>query len=242
MAGRTTGQIPLILAVETSGRAGSVALAQGPVIIDGIHFSAPLRHSAELFVSIAGLLKKAVLSQRDIRHIYISYGPGSFTGIRIAATMAKTMNFANDVKIVAVNTLDVVAANASDYIRAEKAAINRIAAIIDAKREQFFVATYYYDASRWVKTTEDCLMEAAEFVRRFGTGEPIWLLGEGLVYYAHLFTGEGIRLIDKGYWTARAEKVCELGWQMACQNKFADPLRLVPFYLRGPDAVPKQKL
>jgi tRNA threonylcarbamoyladenosine biosynthesis protein TsaB len=243
MTTKITGQLPWILAVETSGRVGSIALAQGPLIIDAVHFSAPMRHSAELFVSIARLLDKSALVPRDIRQIYISSGPGSFTGIRIAVTMAKTMNFANDIKIVAVDTLDVTAANAADYIRYKKITIGKIATIIGAKREQFFVATYQNDNGHWVKITEDCLMDAAEFVRNFGSGdEPIWLLGEGLVYYAHLFAGEGINIIDKEYWPAKAEKVHELGWQMACQNQFADPLKLTPHYLRGPDAVPKTKI
>jgi tRNA threonylcarbamoyladenosine biosynthesis protein TsaB len=243
MSSKTTGQLPLILAVETSGRAGSVAVAQGPLILDSTHFSAPMRHSAELFVSIARLLDKTGLAPLDIRHIYISSGPGSFTGIRIAVTLAKTMNFANDVKIAAVNTLDAIAANASDYIKDKRTVISRIATVLDAKREQFFTAVYRNDSGIWVKTTEDCLMDAAGFVLKFGrSDEPIWLLGEGLVYYSHLFKGEGINFIDEEYWPARAEKVHQLGWQMACQNQFADPLKLVPHYLRGPDAVCKQKL
>jgi tRNA threonylcarbamoyladenosine biosynthesis protein TsaB len=245
MAKKITGQLPLILAVETSGRVGSVALAQGPLIIDITRFSAPMRHSAELFVAIGQLLGRMALAPKDIGHIYISHGPGSFTGIRIAVTMAKTMNFANNVKIVAVNTLDAIAANATDYIGADSRpdqSISNIASILDAKREQFFIATYQNKNGHWAKTTEDCLMEAPEFVRRFGGKEPVWLLGEGLVYYAHLFAGQGINFIDKEYWPAKAEKVHQLGWQMACENKFADPLKLTPHYLRGPDAVPKKSL
>ena len=60
-AEKVTVQAPLILAVETSGRAGSVAIAQGPKLIDSIHFTGPMRHSAELFTSINHLLAKAGL-------------------------------------------------------------------------------------------------------------------------------------------------------------------------------------
>jgi tRNA threonylcarbamoyladenosine biosynthesis protein TsaB len=242
MTRKTMVQKPLILAVETSGRAGSAAIARGPQLIDNLDFSAPMRHSAELFVAVDQLLKKADLKPRDIEHIYISSGPGSFTGIRIAVTMAKTMNFANGAKIVALDTLDVIAQNAADYIRDKNATVSRIATILDAKRGQFFVAVYDNQNGKWVKTTPDCLMTAAEFVRNFSGFGPIWLLGEGLVYYANMFAGEGINFLDKEYWPASAKKVHKLGWQEACQNRIADSLKLVPFYLRGPDAVPKQKL
>jgi tRNA threonylcarbamoyladenosine biosynthesis protein TsaB len=235
-------QLPLALAVETSGRTGSVAIGQGQRLIESAHFTGPMRHSAELFGTICQLLKKASLTPQDIRHIYVSSGPGSFTGIRIAVTMAKTMNFASGTKIVAVNSLDAVAANADDYTKDQRTTINKIATIIDAKRGQFFIAVYQHEKGGWKKTTLDCLMDAPDFVRQFGSKTPIWLLGEGLVYYAHLFAGENIHPFDKKYWPATAEKVHLLGWQMACQNQFADPLTLVPFYLRGPDAIPKASI
>jgi tRNA threonylcarbamoyladenosine biosynthesis protein TsaB len=242
MQKKATEQPPLIVAVETSGRAGSVAIAQGPHLIDRAYFTGPMRHSTELFTAIAQLLEKATLKPQDIRHIYVSAGPGSFTGIRIAIAMAKTMNFANGVQIIAVNSLDIVAANADDYIKDQRTTISKIASIIDAKRGQFFIAAYQRIKGGWKKIMHDCLMDAPDFVRQFGTQEPIWLLGEGLVYYAHLFAGENIYLLDKKYWPANAEKLHLLGWQAACQNKFADPLTLVPFYLRGHDAVPKSKI
>jgi tRNA threonylcarbamoyladenosine biosynthesis protein TsaB len=240
MQKKTAEYVPLIVAVETSGRAGSVAIAHGPHLVDSIHFTGPMRHSAELFTAITQMLEKAALKPQDIRHIYVSAGPGSFTGIRIAVTMAKSMNFACGAQIVVVNSLDVVAANANDYIKDQRMTINKIASIIDAKRGQFFIAVYQHIKGGWEKTTQDCLIDAPDFARQFEGKEPIWLLGEGLVYYAHLFASENIRLLDKKYWPANAEKVHQLGWQMACQNQFADPLTLVPFYLRGPDAVPRK--
>ena len=239
MQKKPTEHLPLIVAVETSGRGGSVAIAHGQHLIESSHFTGPMRHSTELFTAIARMLDKAALKPQDIRHIYVSAGPGSFTGIRIAVTMAKTMNFAGGSQIVAVNSLDIVAANADDYIKDQRTTINKIASIIDAKRGQFFVAAYRHVKGGWEKTTQDCLVDAPDFVRQFGGQKPIWLLGEGLVYYAHLFAGENIHILDKKYWPANAEKVHIIGWQMACRNQFADPLTLVPFYLRGPDAIAK---
>ena len=78
------------------------------------NFSAPMRHSSEIFPAICQLLKQFEKNSSDIEHVYVSAGPGSFTGLRIASTIAKIMNLANNIKIVAVDTLDVIASNIED--------------------------------------------------------------------------------------------------------------------------------
>ena len=313
-------QKPLTLAVETSGRTGSVAIAVGRQLLAETHFSTPIRHSAEIFPAVQNLLGRFGRKPKEIKHIYISVGPGSFTGLRIAVTMAKTMLLANStggpVKIVAVDTLDVIAANVTtknsipDSSHEPRASLVRhsfpvlrpvrrsfsedgsfseggsdggsiecIAAILDAKRSQFFIAVYQQRASLvrrlvlrpvrrsfsedgsfseggsdggshepqntqhaiWEKIFPDSLLTADEFLEKFaGRDKPIWLLGEGLVYYKDKFKAEGIRFLNEKYWTPHAEKVHLLGWQKAQANQFADPLTLTPLYLRKPDVKVKQ--
>jgi tRNA threonylcarbamoyladenosine biosynthesis protein TsaB len=229
-------QKPLILAVETSGRTGSVAIADGPQLLAETTFSTPVKHSAEIFPAVRGLLSRFNRGPNQIQHIYISVGPGSFTGLRTAVTMAKMMHFANAARIVAVSTSDVIATNASDYMATERKELKRIATILDAKRGQFFIAVYKNSNGQWIKTLSDCLMTASQFVQRFADAkEPIWLLGEGLVYYKRLFEAAGVEFLDKRYWCPRAAKVHLLGYEMACEGQFADPQMLKPTYLRSPE-------
>jgi tRNA threonylcarbamoyladenosine biosynthesis protein TsaB len=261
---------PLILAVETSGRAGSAAIALGEKLLAEAAFSGPMRHSAEIFPAVCGLLSDLGRKPEEIEHIYISVGPGSFTGLRIAVTMAKAMHLANNAKIVPVDTLDVIAANvttentvlASSHrpqtssIEHPASSIENIATILDAKRSQFFIAVYQRNTDQqdtsygsratshgiWKKIHPDSLMTAPQFLDQFACKEkPIWLLGEGLVYYKDKFKADGIRFLDERYWTPRAEKVHLLGWQKAKARQFADPLTLQPIYLRAPDVKIKQQ-
>lgn len=238
---------PLILAVETASRAGSVALALGEKLLAETAFSGPMRHSAEVFPAILGLMEQFSLKPCQVEQIHISIGPGSFTGLRIATTLAKTMHLANGAKIVAVDTLDVIAANVI-YPAPEKShelqvtGCERIAAILDAKRNQFFIAVYEYTSeATWKKAVPDSLMTAAKFVEQFAPSDkPIWLLGDGLLYYKDRFRGEGIRFLDAKYWSPRASNVHLLGWQKALAGQFADPLTLQPYYLRKPDVTIKK--
>jgi tRNA threonylcarbamoyl adenosine modification protein YeaZ len=234
---------PLILAVETSGRLGSVALAQGDKLLAESRFSGPMRHSAEIFPAVTDLLSRFNKKPDQIEHVYISVGPGSFTGLRIAVTLAKTLALANNTKlarhpfggIVAVDTLDCIAANINPQDKSE-----RLGVILDAKRGQFFIAVYEKTPDAiWKKVLPDCLMTAEEFLSRF-TDKPIVLTGEGLVFYKDKFAGPNVSVLDEKFWNPSAANIHLLGWQLALQNKFADPLTLTPNYIRGPDAIVKQ--
>jgi tRNA threonylcarbamoyladenosine biosynthesis protein TsaB len=238
---------PLILAVETSGRCGSVAIAQGARLLSEQYFSGPMRHSAEIFPAIVKLSERGA----DIGQVYISVGPGSFTGLRIAVTIAKAFALANQAKIVPVDTLDCIAANVIP-LAAENAEAaeyecepdGRLAAILDAKRGQFFVAVYDR-ANResqvtgdgiWQKILPDCLMAAEQFLEKFaGSDRPIALVGEGLVYYKSRFTSPNVRVLDEKFWNPSAANVHRLGWYKARVGDFTDPIRLTPNYLRQPD-------
>lgn len=272
---------PLILAIETSSRIGSAAIAFGEKILAETTFPNTMRHSAEIFPTIQQLLNRFSLKSQEIEHVYISIGPGSFTGLRIATTFAKTMCLANAVKIVAVDTLDVIAANVNGLTskniannsghessllqpnallqKQERCAAEdeqamiyeKIAPIVDAKRNQFFTAVYQRTNDElqavsdgiWKKILTDSLMTASQFIEKFsGSETPIWLLGDGLLYYKDKFKAEGIRFLDQKYWSPRAGKVYLLGRQKALAGQFADPVTLTPNYLLRPDAEEKWQL
>jgi tRNA threonylcarbamoyladenosine biosynthesis protein TsaB len=255
---------PLILAVETSSRIGSVALANGARLLGESTFSAALRHSAEIFPAIASLLRRFNYTPADIGQVHISIGPGSFTGLRIAVAAAKSMHLAGSARIVAVDSLDAIAANLTDAAadaaiqdnREDRPGANRAATILDAKRGQFFIAVYeragsdkparppaeepgYQIAagrlSVWQKVVPDCLMNAREFLDRFASeSNPVALLGDGLLHHRDSFQAKGVRIHDEACWSPHATQVHQLGYQKAQAGRFADPLTLTPFYLRGP--------
>jgi tRNA threonylcarbamoyladenosine biosynthesis protein TsaB len=263
----------LILAVETSSRTGSVALARGPEMLGETTFSGPLRHSAEILPSIGDLLQQFGFTTDDIAQVYIAIGPGSFTGLRIAVTLAKAMHLANAVEIVTVDSLDVIVANTKDestsgLIQNGPASPRcaRLAAILDAKRGQFFTAVYErtpgglaktasgdsgnpgYEIpgsnnSTWRRTVPDCLMTTDELLREAAAGQtPLGLLGDGLLYHQEALRAAETAILDAQYWSPRAANVHALGYQKASAGQFADPLSLVPFYLRGPQVTLKKKV
>ena len=146
------------------------------------------------------------------------------------------MALANNLKIVAVNTMDALAENVPfDIDNDDFANIGKIAVILDAKRGQFFTAVFEKQNNRWQKTGSDSLMRASEFIHAYGS-EPIWLLGEGLLYYSEEFRTDNINILDQQYWPATAANIYKLGSKLAQQGKFTDAETLAPFYLRRTEA------
>ena len=254
----------IILAVETSSRIGSAALAAGPILLEERTFSGPMRHSSELFPALVDLLEGHRFAPTDLGQIHISIGPGSFTGLRIAVALAKTMHLAHGVRIITVDSLDVVAANLADANH-QPAVPSRIAALFDAKRGQFYASVYDRDAAApatdldtekqgtdyripaphnglWKKIAPDRLMTAQEILAGFAGTERIGLLGDGLLYHRDKFDPDRVVILPEHTWSPHARNVHHLGYQKACAGRFADPLALVPFYLRGPEVTLRRNL
>lgn len=245
----------VVLALETSGKIGSVALGFGEEIRAEKAFSGFMRHSAEIFPVIEVLLGDSGLKPDQIEHLYISNGPGSFTGLRISAAIAKMLCLACSLKIIAVDSLDVTAYNVVDALKKQGGKlpgmtgendIIRVAAVIDAKRGQFFIAVYNVIQCgtdvRFEKIVPDSIMSSADFITNFANKQiPVCLLGDGLLYHKKEFQAEGTYILDEEYWSPNARFVYHLGREMAQKNQFADPVNFKPFYLCRPEIVVRKR-
>src|SRR5437868_4552204 len=97
------------LAIETSSSIGSIAIFEDGAMVGEDQFPHGLQHAAQIILRIDCLCWQRGWTPADIREIYLSIGPGSFTGLRIGATLAKTLAFATGAKIVAVPSVLVLA-------------------------------------------------------------------------------------------------------------------------------------
>src|SRR5262245_34439483 len=125
---------PRILALETSGSAGTVAAAEGETLLGEESLSSTARHAADLLPSIERLCRELCWSGHQIEQCYVSIGPGSVTGLRVAVTFARHLALAAGTSVVAVPTPDVIAEEARCAV--EPGA--HLAVILDAKRQQVF--------------------------------------------------------------------------------------------------------
>lgn len=221
------------LAVETSGRVGSVGLACGDDLLEEVAFSTQHDHGVELLPTVDRLCRAHGVSPDHIRQVHVSGGPGSFTGLRIGITFAKAMAFAQGVRIVRVPTLDVIAQNALELPDPPP----RLAVVLDAKRRNIFSAAYRLDGGVYVATDEPNEREPAGYLGSLGE---VAVLGEGIAYHAEAIAKvASATVLPDELNRARAAVVHRLGMRMAREGRFTAARELIPIYVRRPEAEEK---
>ncbi len=224
--------MPRGLAIETSGRIGSVALADGGKVVVEEQFPHGLKHAAEIIPLVDRLCQARQWKASDIEELYVSAGPGSFTGLRISITMAKTLALATGVKIVAVPSLRVLVENAPPEAR-------HLIVVLDAKREQIFTARFECSGQTWLEREPARLDSLSAMLQR--AIRPVHLLGEGIPYHEKFISKDdpGVIITAPETWRARASAVARLGMEMARAGRFTDAYALTPIYIRKPEAEEK---
>lgn len=221
---------PFNLAIETSGRLGSVALGRGPEILETRSLSASLRHAAELLPAIDSLCRASGVTPSLIGECYVSSGPGSFTGVRIGITVARSIARFGGVRVVGVPTLDVIAQN---VLRLEEPPAG-VGVILDAKRQRVYAAAYVRERGAYVCTAPAAERDPVEFFKQLP--ESSALTGEGVEYFGEQVRRSGLAVVPQSARQPRAEVVHQLGNDRAARGEFDDPGRLVPIYIRLPEA------
>ena len=225
-------EMPRALAIETSGRIGSIALVDAGAVVAEEQFPHGLRHAAEIIPTIDRLCRARGWTARDLDHVYVSAGPGSFTGLRIGITLAKTLALATGVKLVAVPTVRVLAENAPPDAQ-------HLIIVLDAKRDQIFTARFHRGPDgAWTESEPAHLDSLAAMIHR--SPRPLHLLGEGIPHHKQFIPDDpSIILTPEDSWRARASVVAHLGLTIASHSMFSDPDRLTPIYIRKPEAQEK---
>ena len=225
--------MPRALALETSGRTGSVAVVEDGRVLREEQFSHGLQHAAGIVPIIDRLCRGQGWAPTDVEEVYVSAGPGSFTGLRVGVTVAKTLAFATGARVVAVPTTEVLARNAPE-------GWNSLVIVLDAKRDQIFTATFANDGSGHPVAREPAHLDSlAAVLGRMG--RPVHLIGEGIPYHQKFIPPDdpGVIVTPPELWRARAAGVAEVGYGMARRGTFTEPDRLVPVYVRKPEAEEK---
>lgn len=228
-----TPDLTFCLAVETSGSIGSVSLGRGDTVLESAEFSADQRHAVELLPTVQGLCRRHDLTPMQIEQVYVSGGPGSFTGLRIGITFAKSLALGGPARIVRVPTLDVIAQNA---LRMDDRPTH-LAVLLDAKRGRVYAAGFEWaqdGAVHYRRTIEPAEVDPAQFLGRMPAGTAV--VGEGVAFHRGSVESGGLLILPERFNRARSEVVYTLGRRCAAAGRFDDATTLTPIYVRRPEA------
>ncbi len=221
------------LAIETSSALGSVALGIGDQVLEARVLSGERRHAVEFLPAVAAICSAHGVEPLSLRIIYVSSGPGSFTGLRIAVTAARMMGLAGGAALVSVPTLEIIAQNALDAV----APPDHVLVMLDAKRGRIYAAAFLLRDERYVAATDSVETDPGEFLAARSTRRGTCaVLGEGVIYHRAAVEASGLDMLPDSYYRPRAEITYALGLRRANEGKLEARRSLVPFYIRPPEA------
>ncbi len=218
------------IAIETSGRHGSVALGSGGRVVAEGGFTTTREHARALLPMVDGLCREQGWTPSEIGQCHVSIGPGSFTGLRVAVAFARHLALAARSKVVAVPTLDVIAENGADLSNPPA----RLAVILDAKRRQVFAAVYDWGGGGYRRVADPRMIEPGVLLGE--SPRPVAVIGEGIEYHREAVEASAVAVLDESVWWPRASNVLRLGWRLAEQGRFTAARDLAPSYVRRPEA------
>ena len=163
-----------LLAFDTSTEAMSIAVAHGDAPVLELRGKGGAQASAALIPEAMDLLAQAGLALAELDAIVFGAGPGSFTGLRTACSVAQGLALGAGVPVLPVETLMAVAEEARRLVGATE-----VLALLDARMDEVYAAHYRHDGVLWRRQGEIAL-EAPEAVQ---VPPGCWLAGNAFAAY-----------------------------------------------------------
>ena len=212
-----------LLAIDTSGQAGSIALVRDGVLLAEKQLAqSGRRHARTLVAEMAAIFSESGMAPAECSAVAVSVGPGSFTGLRVGVVCAKTFAYATECQLTAVDTFEAIAQGLPEDATE--------AAVIDlAQRGELFVGRYRREGVTW-KLEGPISIEPAD-AWAANRPESLRVVGPGLSRL------RGSQFAEEACFRAefdipQARHVATIGARQIAAGQTVDCWSLEPFYLR----------
>ena len=218
----------LILAFETTAKAGSVALLDETKLLGESYQNTGLTHSQTLMVMAEDLLKACGKTMADVTAVAVAEGPGSFTGVRIGVAAAKGLSWGGQLPCCGVSTLEAMVLTLGAYQ-------GYVCPVMDARRNQVYNALFYVNCGNLERVREDRAIALSDLAQELKTLDgPVFLVGDGsqLTYNTLKDTIPALVLPPEHRMHQRASGVALAAAKKLANGETCDGAALTPNYLR----------
>ena len=224
-----------ILSLDTTSKFSSISISKGEKIQIEYNFITDDNLSSMLIPTIKFLLETINLDLNDIDVFGIAIGPGSFTGIRVGLSTIKVLLFEKKTPVVPVVTLKALAYKHID-------SNYPIIPIIDAKREEIYIAGYNFSNQGKTEIISPQLINIKNFKTKLSPFSNLNFVGTGAEKYRDFIKANFKKGKIKTRTSFIASEICKMSYKEFTNKNFMLDLQdLKPFYLRKPDAVQNYK-
>jgi tRNA threonylcarbamoyladenosine biosynthesis protein TsaB len=221
----------MLLALDTATDLASIALYDGGRVVSEHTWHSARRHTVELMPDVDALLTQAQMTPAQLSAVAVALGPGSFTGLRVALSLAKGLTLALSLPLLGVPTLDVVA-------YPHQAQPLPVCAVIQAGRGRLCWGLYRHGDGGWGTVTGYHVSPIDDVAARLAdVSEPILFSGEILLPNAdrlRTLLGDRFTLASPALRLRRAGVLAEIAWARWQAGQVDDPATLSPIYLHEP--------
>ena len=218
----------LILAFETSAKAGSVALLQDDKLLGESYQNTGLTHSQTVMSMAENLIQSCGYTPADIQAVAVAAGPGSFTGVRIGVAAAKGFAWGKELPCYGVSTLEAMALQLGAWQ-------GYVLPVMDARRSQVYNALFHVRQGNLERLCDDRAISLEELKEEIkNLPEPVFLVGDGsvLCYNTLKDAVPGLVLPPEHRMHQRAAGVGLAACRLIAQGVPGDGAALEPNYLR----------
>ena len=221
-----------VLGIDTSSLATSVAVIEDNKLICEYTVNTKKTHSQKLMPMIENMLNISDLNINEIDLIAVCEGPGSFTGLRIAMATAKAIAHVNNLPIVGINSVELLAGNMN---LCEK----NICSILDAQRTQVYMGQYKYDNNKLVELKGVDVVDIEYLLEELKNTNEEWIMvGEAVYKYEDkLKSIDNIHIPSPSHNVSKASSLCSIAIEKYKNNiDVYDCYNINPLYIRKSQA------
>ena len=210
-----------ILNIETATKNCSVALAKdGKTILCKEIAEEGYSHAERLHVFIEDVIKEAGITFQDISAIAVSQGPGSYTGLRIGVSAAKGLCFALDIPLIAIDTLQVLASQAT-------ISNGLIIPMLDARRMEVYSAIFTPNFENKRAVQAEIITEISfEYLR-----ETLYFVGDCAEKCKPVLSKQNFIFLEEIKYPS-AKEMSFLSFEKYKKSDFVDVAYFEPYYLK----------
>ncbi len=226
-----TADLTRILHIETSTKNCSVSISEnGSLVCTKELNTGGYSHAEKLHPFIQDCLHSENLSIKDIDAIAVGKGPGSYTGLRIGVSAAKGLCFSNDIPLIAINSLEILAKSCDIHEGV-------IVPMIDARRMEVYSAIFD-ERHSWIRQTEAEIIDENSFSEMLNEHK-VFFLGDGAEKCKEVIQHSNATFIENAF--PSAKNMVATAYQKYIDKDFEDVAYFEPYYLKDFVVTPQKK-